>query len=302
MFTRHGTRLTQDTHTNGQPARALDLGAVWARGSRLLRENWSLVVVIAGFFVLVPGAALQFALPPQGDLQGPLDVLVDPNSGEAAQQRAAQALGALLVPFMGWAMASFVFAHFGYAAIVALIGRARPTVGEALGQAAKVLTGLVAAIILVVAGLWAGLFLIQLVLTPLGEAVAAFLGSIIGLIFMVYVIARLSLTLPVMAIEDRFNPLTALRRSWRLTAARPGNVIGFWMILAVVWFVTLMIQIIISSVLAAIPGPGSTALLIAGLASGAFMMVWGAIYCAMGVAMHRELAGPGAEEIATDFE
>lgn len=294
--------VSDDTPKPDPATDALDLNAVWSRGARLLRANWQLITVIAGLFVLVPGAALQFTMAPAAETQGPLGVLFDPASSDAMREKAAQTLGELLAPFARAALIAIILAHFAYATIVALIGSARPTVGAALAQAARVLIPLVAAAALALASLWAGLIAIQLVLMPLGEAVAAFLGSIIGVLFMLFVTARLMLTLPVMVAEKTLNPVKALLRSWRLTAKRRSNVFGFWMIMAVVWFVTLMLFLAISIAIAGMLEPGPTATLIEGLMNGAFTGLWGSVYCAMGVAMHRELAGPLPEEIASSFE
>lgn len=285
-------------HASGK----LDLNAVWTRGLELLIENWQLIAVIAGVFVLVPGAALQFTLPADSDLEGPLNVLIDINASQIAQERAARALGRMIGPFLMAAAVSVVIAHVGYAAIVALIGRQRPTVGEALALAVRVILPLVLAMIITLVALYAVLFVVQLVLMPLGTGVAAFIGSIISVLVTFFVTARLYLTLPAMVVEWRLNPLSALTRSWKLTSKASGNVFGFWMLLAVAWFVTLLIQSVISFALAAIPGPGPTASLIAGLMNGFFAMVWGSIYCAMSVAMHAILVGPEPTDIAAEFE
>jgi len=281
---------------------ALDLSQVWARGVALLRDNAQLIAILAAVFVMLPNAALQFALPSDGEMDAPLKALLDPNASQAMQERAAQTLGELLQPFILSAGVALVISHMGYAGMVALIGRARPTVGEALMQAARVVLPLMLALIITFMAIYAALLVVQLILTPLGPEVAAFLGAILGVLAMFYCTARLAVTLPVMVIEWELNPLKALIRSWRLTASHSSQVFGFWMIMAVAWFVTLLIQGLIATLLSSVFGAGSTAALVQGLIGGLFAMVWGAIYCAMGVSMHTQLKGPDAEDIASEFD
>lgn len=291
----------KDVSTTGKSA-ALDLGAIWSRGVARLRDNAQLIAILACVFVMLPNAALQFTLPGDTALQEPLNAAMDPSASEAIKQKAALALGELLAPFLGYAALSAVIAHIGYAGIVALIGGARPTVGQALSQALRVILPLILAIIITMVALYAGLLVLQLPLMLLGPAVAAFLGAILGVLALFYVTARLAVTLPVMVIEWELNPVKALLRSWRLTSANPGNVFGFWMLMAVGWFVTMILQLAVSTLIAGVPGPGPTATLIQGLIGGAFAAAWGAIYCAMGVSMHAALTPPAPDTIATDFE
>lgn len=293
-----------DNQTNGRlpTGGKLDLNAVWARGTALLRENWQLFAVIAGVFVLLPNAFLQFALPSDAELDEPLNILVDPAKSDAVRQAAAQTLGELLAPFVTFAGIVTVVAHVGYAALVALMGKRRPTVGEALLTAMKAILPLVLAMVLYLASVYLVIALLQMVLIPIGAAAAAFIGAIIGMLTILFATARLSLTLPAIVLEGEMNPAKALIRSWRLTAASPGNVFGFWMMLSVAWFVSIIILTIIGMTLTSIPGPGSTATLIEGLLGGIFSMIWGTLYCAMGVAMHREVIGPEPETLARQFD
>lgn len=287
--------------TNGAKA-PLDLSAVWSRGIALLRDNAQLIVVLAGLFVLVPNAALQFTLPADADMEGPLGVMFDPAASRAMQEKAAQTMGELMQPFILSAGVALVVSHVGYAGIVALIGNGRPTVGEALLQAARVILPLMIALIITFVSIYLILLTVQLVLSPLGPEPGAFLGAIIGVLTMFYATARLALTLPVMMVEGELNPFKALKRSWQLTGINPSNVFGFWMIMAVAWFVTLIIQALIAMVVDGALGSGSTAALVQGLIGGAFAMAWGALYSAMGVSMHGLLREPDPGEIASEFD
>lgn len=294
--------MSQDKPVENGKHEALDLGAVWAHGNALLRDNRQLIATLASAFVLLPNAAVQFALPADALMEGPMKALMDPATSEAMQQKAALALGEMMGPFFLLAGVSVIIAHVGYAAIVALIGGKRPTVGEALAQALRVIAPLVLAAIITFMALYLVLALVQLALSPLGPLAATFIGVILSVLAMFYVTARLALTLPVMVQEWQLNPIKALLRSWRLTAPHAGNVFGFWMLMAVAWFVTFLMQMAVAILLSSIPGPGPTATLIQGLIGGSFAMVWGATYCVMGVAMYARLKGADPQEIAADFE
>ncbi len=294
--------MSDDQNRTGGKRPALDLGAVWTRGVSLLQNNAQLIAILGGVFVLLPNAALQFALPADTDMEGPLNALIDPTASQAMQEKAALALGDMLGPFLIGAAIVMVIAHVGYAGIVALIGSARPTVGQALAQSARVILPLMLAIIITVLGLYLALILVQLVLIPLGPIAGAFLGMLIAVLATFFLTARLCLTLPIMVMEWQLNPLKALQRSWRLTGQHSGNVFGFWMLLATAWFVTLLLQMAVAVLAASVAGSGPTSTLIQGLIGGAFSMAWGAIYCAMGVSLYTALKGPEPGEIAADFE
>lgn len=271
----------------------LDLSAVWARGIVLLRENFGLIAVLAGVFVLLPNALLQFTLPPDSELEGPFNVMLDMSASEANRTLAAQALAELLAPFMGSAFAVIIISHVAYGATAAFIGPDRPTIGEAIGEAMKAILPLTAAIVIYFVLLYLIFLVLQILTAFLGVAgaiIALFGGTFLAL----YLTARLALTLPAIVIEKVYNPAKALLRSWSLTSGRGAGVFAFWSTLAVTWLVTLIIQSLVSMLLAGIAGPGSTASLIEGLLSGLFSAFWGSIYCVMGVAMFLRLTGAEA--------
>ncbi len=277
------------------------MNAAWARGTVLLRENMQLLGLIAGVFILLPSTLITFALPESSAMEGPMTVLLDPAASEAGRLRASEALGTLLAPFIAWMGAVTVIQHIGYGAMMALIGRARPTVGQAIVSGLKAIVPVIAALIVFFIAVWAVLMLVQVALLPLGPAASALLGSVIGITISLFLTARLSLTLPAMVLERQFNPLKALVRSWRLTARGRGNVFGFWMLLIVAYAVILILVSAISGVLAAIAGDTTGGTLIVGLIGGLYAMAWGMLISALAVAMFQQLAGPDTAEIAAEF-
>ncbi len=278
------------------------MNAAWARGVVLLRENRQLLCLMAGMFILLPSAMITFALPENSALAGPIGVMFDPAASEAARLRASEAIATMLAPFIAWSGIVTVVQHIGYGAMMALMGRARPTVGQAIVIGLKAILPVIAALIVFFIGLYGVLLLTGLIFLPLGQAASAFLGSIAGVAIALFMTARLSLTLPAMALERQFNPFKALLRSWRLTARGRGNVFGFWMLLIVAYAVILILVSAISNVLAAIVGDTTGGTLIVGLIGGLYAMAWGMLISALAVAMFQQLAGPDSAEVAEVFE
>ena len=291
-----------DTGADKGKLQKLDMNAVWSRGMALMRENRQLLGILAGVFVLLPSALVALAIPPQGVLDEPMQVILDPNSGEEAMELAAQAITQAMIPVFIWAGLAQIIQHIGYGAMMALIGPNRPTVGRAIVEGLKAILPVVIAFVVYFAGINVVLLLLQLVLTPLGTAVAAFLGGMLGLLVVLFVTARLSLTLPAIVIDGEMNPIKALLRSWKLTARSKGNIFGFWMLLIVAYFVIFILVSAVAGLLAAIAGQGAGATLINGLIGGIYGAITGVVICAVAVAMHAQLAGPKPTDLASQFE
>ncbi len=137
-----------------------------------------------------------------------------------------------------------------------------------------------------------------------GVAGSPFLG-VIGfipvLVFVAWLSARMSMTLPVMVLEGTLNPITALLRSFALTKPKQWPITGFWTIIVVVMVIASLIFTSVFGLVAAIAGTGTVAALILGLASGLTGMVYGMVLCGVATAMHGQLAGPSVEAIEDTF-
>ncbi len=281
----------------GGPPR-LDLNAAWARAVMLMRENLQLLAVIAGVFILLPNVMVYLALPPAAQLQGPMNVLADPTSSEAAIERASLAVAAAMQPVIGWVALVSALQHVGYGAMLALLGPARPTVGQAIWAGIKAILPLILAVIAFLLVWILAVFLVQLALFPLGVAAATFIGTIIGFLLGLFLVARLCLTLPVMAIEQVYNPFAALLRSWRLTAAAKRSVFGFWLMFLIAYTVIFILFSGIGGLVAAIPASETTSSLILGIFTGVFALCSGIVICASAAAMLGQLAPSSAARSA----
>lgn len=282
--------------------RKLDLNALWARAAVLMRENRQLLWVIAGVFILLPNAMIYLVLPSSNEMQEPLNVLVDPTSSEEALERARLAVAQAAPPVLGWIALLSALAHIGYGALLALLGPARPTVGQAIGTGLKAIIPVFIAIIAFTVAWILAVTLVQLVFSPLGLAAAAFFGSILGFLLGFYLAARLSLTLPVMAIEQRYNPFAAMLRSWRLTAASRRSVLLFWLLIGIAYSVIFILFSGVGGVLAAIPQSEGIASLTLGIFSGLFGVGSAIVICASAAAMLEQLTPPVSGSAKEDSE
>lgn len=270
----------------------LDLNAVWSRALVLMRENFQLLAAVAGVFILVPSALIIFVLPPNAELQAPWQAMTDPNASAEMVERAAKTLSDLAAPFIAWSAVLNIVQHIGYGAMMAMMGHVRPTVGQAIITGFKSVVPLVIARLLFFSAIFAFAIIVSVILNPVGAAASTLIASLAIMLVSAFLATRLSMTLPIMVIEGRFNPIAALTRSWKLTAPDGGNIFGFWMALFVAYCVVGIVVIIVSDVIAAIAGGQTSATLIVGLFSGAFAVVYGIVVCACAVAMFERIAQP----------
>lgn len=271
----------------------LDLNKLWSRSTVLMRENLQLLGSLGAVFILLPAAAIYLVLPAGTNLEGPMAVLSDPASSEEAMQRASLAVIETMQPFVLWLMLLSALQHIGYGALMALLGPSRLTVGQAIGNGIKAIIPVAFAMLLYSTVWFLSLFLIQLLLMPLGQGAAAFIGTIVGVLIGLFLAARFSLTLPVMVIDALYNPVGAMLRSWRLTAGNKRQVFGFWLLIIVAYTVIFILFSGIGGLVAAIaPTPGSTALIF-GLFTGSFALASGIVICACATAMLEHLSAGG---------
>ena len=84
------------------------------------------------------------------------------------------------------------------------------------------------------------------------QTVAATL-AVFALPVIIWLLTRLSLSGPAVAIEQTANPLAALRRSWRLTAGNAIRLVAFYLLLFAAFFVISQVLGLIVGVLTALP-------------------------------------------------
>lgn len=273
-----------------------DMNTCWSRGVELLQSNFSLLIVIAGVFLMLPTIAIYLLIP---DLQ----MLSDPSLDQSVvQERLAEIVG----PIVCVALISSLFQFVGQSAMISLMGEARPTVGQALAGGFKVLPGLVVVMLVFVTVFFVGAMLITLPITLLAGVTGVPALGIVAmfpmLLFAVWLMARLSMTMPAMVLSGMRNPFTAIGESVRLTKPRQWPILLFWgMIYAIMTVIGLLFNGVIG-VVASLFGTGTGAMLVVGLSNGVTGAITGMIVCALAVAMYAQLSGPSDAAIERTFD
>lgn len=277
-----------------------DSNGAWREAMALVSANREMLFAVAGVFFLLPGlVSIVFFADFQAELLANL-------GNPAASERMMAGMSG---PMIAFGLASFLVQAMGYLAMLSLLtDRTRPTVGQALGQAARALPTVLGAALLFFAG-YMGVVLVAVmlaaVLGKLGAAGAAMAFALVValIVGMVYVMVKLSLVLPVIVIERVTNPAAALARAWRLTKGNSLRLFFFYLLLGVVYFVILMVVTMVTMAIAiAIFGQGKAAMLVGGLLSGIVGAVASVILAAVLAAAHRQLAGPSPESLGSTFD
>lgn len=276
-----------------------DMNRTWSQAVALVRANFQLLAVVAGVFLLLPALAFYLFNP---DL---LEVFV---GGRTVEQIDAT-IAAMVPRLLGFGLVVLICQIIGQAALVALVGQHRPTVGEAIGLGARALPSLVGALIVFFVGMYAVGLVVSLVLAPVALLFGAALtagGALAGLISIallvvqLYLMVRCMMALPVIVLEHQRNPWKALVRSWRLTAGHAWRILAFVILLGVAYFVIVLLVMFVLGAIGLIAGAESNG---QGIGTGS-VLGFAAVASVMGaavamlasgvlVSMHRQLAGGG---------
>ena len=277
------------------PEMNFDMNSCWARAVELVQANFQLLLVIAGIFLLLPSVALYLFFP---DMQTIADPFAD-------QDVVAAQMAEMAGPLIGGELFLTAFQFAGYAAMVALMSEARPTVGQAIGAGIKSVPSVFAILFLFFIMYFLGAVVIVLPITLLAGLTGAAALGVIALVpvigFVAWLLARLSMSMPVLILEDTLNPVTAITRSFSLTKPRQWPIMGFWTVILVIFLVISVIFGGVMTLVASALGGGLATALITGLANGLTSMIIGMIVSAVAVAMHGQLSGPSADTIEDTF-
>ena len=276
-----------------------DSNSAWREATASALANRDVLAAIAGVFFLLPGLASVIFL---SDFQAELMANL---SNPASIERVMDGMTGTVLAF---SLATFVLQSVGYLALLALLtDKSRPTVGEALKLAIRALPTVLGAALLFFGGYMAGVLVLGVAGAGLAKvsglaaiAVVAVFALIVGV---VYAMIRFSLILPVVVIEQMFNPVAALQRSWRLTKDNSLRLFAFYMLLLIVYFVIIMVVTMITMALAvALLGQGKLAMLVGGVVSGIVGAAASVLLTAILAAIHRQLAGPSPDALGKTFD
>lgn len=276
-----------------------DSSRAWRDAMALVQANSEVLIAVAGVFFLLPGIASALFLT---DYQNNLMA----NIGNSAAVR--QLMEGNVGKVMSFGLISLLLQSVGHMAMLALLtDRTRPTVGQALGIAVRAFPTLAATILIVFAGYLLGALIYAVFAGVLGVATGIGMLTFVLILLlagvMVYVMVKLSLTMPVIVIEKVLNPFAALTRSWRLTRGNSLRLFLFYLLLVLIYLVIATVfggGIMLIATLAA--GEGTLSLVVTALVSGLFGAVASLLITAILAAIHRQLAGPSAESLGATFD
>jgi hypothetical protein len=278
--------------------RKLDMGTAWTQATGLMSANRDTIGAIAGLFFFLPALASGLLLPELANPPQP-----DPNADpEVAMRAMLDQIGAIYAANWPLLLGLTAVQFIGSMSLFALLtDRGNPTVGEALRTGARSLPSYLAAQIITVIGASLAIGIPVGVISALGGTAIAALLLLVAMVLILYVMVKLSLTAPVIAIEGRLNPLNALARSWQLTKGNSLRILAFVLLLVVVLgVITLIVGSILGLVFAAL---GETAAMIGNSVVNALVnSLLAVVFLVVTVAIYRQLAGATPEREAEVFD
>ncbi len=267
-----------------------DMSAAWREATAMIGANREVLMIVAGIFFFVPSVAVTIAL---GDLQQ-LAGITDPEDMQAAMLD--------LYAQWGWlfGLVSLV-TMVGYLALLALLRDTnRPTVAEAMKIGLVGLLPAIGSYIVLVLGLGLVVMLLAAAAGASGNAAVVAVAVLIIIVLVVYVLTKVSLASPVIAIEKVYNPFRILSRSWRLTKGNSLRLFLFYLLLMIAYVVISLVVGIVVSVLTLALGE-QAALIVNALLSGIIGAAAYTVFVAVLAATHRQLSG-GGQAVPATFE
>ncbi|MEP7221552.1 MAG: lipoyltransferase [Novosphingobium sp.] len=281
-----------------------DSNQAWQAALAAVSANRTVLLPVAGVFFLLPSLISVWFL---SDVQAAMMAnLRNPAGAEAVVQ-------GMMGKVAGLGLLTFAVQTTGYMALMALLtDRARPTVGQAIGTGVRSLPSLIGAVIvayiglLILGGLVVGV--IAAIWSVSHSAGVAWLLGLAAAAMFVWVLTKLSLTLPVIVVDGVRNPVAALRRSWQLVSGNSLRVFAFYMLLAIGYSVVSMVFFLVLAALfgagqlaGGLPKSGTGAMIALGLVSGVVGTAVSVMFTAIIAAIHRQLAGPSADVYGETF-
>lgn len=278
----------------------LDMGKAWVQATGLMGANRDTISAIAGLFFFLPSMASALIVPELANPSQPdAPAGADP---ELVMQAMIDQMSEIYAANWPILLAVFIVQFIGSMSLFALLtDRGNPTVGEALKTGLKSMPSYIAAQLLMVllASLAIGLPLG--VISALGGAAVAGLAVLVAMVLIVYVLVKLSLVAPVIAIEGERNPFTAIGRSWQLTKGNSLRIFAFVLLLVIViGIISALVSGILGLVLAALGDPVAT--IGNGVVNALINALLTVVFLVVTVAIYRQLVGATPERTAEIFE
>lgn len=207
-----------------------DLDRTWREAMSLLKANLGLLATIAGVFYFLPYAAATSFIPELAQLSNPA-------AGMDAEAMMAM-IEAVAAKYWWLFLVLIVLGGIANLAMLALMRqREKPTVGEALGSAMQSIATYLGAQLLQAAILVTAILLLVSLPGAIGGRAGAAIGMLASFVLAIYVVIKLVLVSPIIAIERELNPVAAMRRSWSMTKGSSLRLLLFFILLAVAFLV-----------------------------------------------------------------
>jgi hypothetical protein len=266
------------------------MSEAWRDATAMMTANREVLLVVAGIFFFIPGVAMGLAM---GDVQHIM--LADPEN--------AQEMILSFYADWGWLLAlGGVASVLGYLSLLALLrDHNRPTVGEAIKIGLIGLLPAIGAYIVLVLGLGVVAALPAMVAGVTGNAAIGLIVALVIVVVVAYVLVKVSLSGPVVAIDKVYNPFKILARSWQLTRGNSLRLFLFYLLLTVTYFVIAAVTSGIVAVLLVVVGQ-SVATTINAIISAAISAIAYLVFVAVLAAVHRQLSGPSPAAVSATFE
>ena len=220
--------------------RPLGVGDIVDRVFALYRSRPLLFLAVATIpylvlFLLITGVAIVFAAT-FVTILGPITQLVSDPTAPVNFTALGAAIGGFLVILAAIVIAAVVILSAQSASLIAAMSamylRRAVTAGEMFREGLSAAPRVIGASILVfllLMGLW---IVLSIVMVVSNQGIVVVLGILFGLVATVYVFAS-TLVAPVVATLERVGPVTALRRSFRLSDGNRWRIIGLQLLLLV---------------------------------------------------------------------
>jgi hypothetical protein len=280
-------------------ARKLDMGAAWSDAVGSIGKNRDTVSAIVGLFFFLPYLTVGLLAPETSTAAAEIAPGTSPDDAMRITLDQMSELYAENWPIL---LGVTIMQFIGSLSLLALLGNTdSPTVGEALRR------GIAAAPSYFAAQFLSAVLVAFVVGIPLGlvaflaPGLAVAVAVLVLLALVVYFLVKFALIAPVIAIESERNPIKALRRSWSLTKGNSFRIAVFMALLLVTLvIVTGLFSIVLGLVFALFDktiadiGNALVASVVNALIAVVFLVVLAAI--------HRQLAGPSSQQLASTFE
>jgi hypothetical protein len=268
-----------------------DSNRAWQQATAAIRANREVLFALAGVFYLLPMLAFSLLFPQPEP---------PPGADEQAMMAFATKYYAETMPVafpLGLVQAAGTLGL-----LTLLTDRSRPTVGMAIRLGFACLLPYIVSQLLFgfAAGGIAIAFLGVLGLT--GSSVLTSAGLAATIVGGIYLLARFSLTAPVIAVEQVRNPVRALQRSWALTRGNAGRVIVFFLLILLVFAILLTIVMSLVGIVLALIMPEHPARILAAVVSSSLEAGMGLTFIAALAATHAQLSGQPTDQLGETFD